>query len=89
MRIRSSSPAGGPLTKGQDLSDNVNYWLLEKEGHFAKLTISTYGHALSQFVLFWNLHKRPDLTPYGENIQTSWFFNTFLDAGMCMIWDWL
>jgi site-specific recombinase XerD len=47
--------------KGQDLSDYVSFWLTEKEGQYAKLTVDSYRHALSQFVAFWDLHKRPGL----------------------------
>ena len=49
--------------KGQDLSDNVSFWLMEKEGQFARLTVDSYRHSLKQFVAFWNQHKRPGLTP--------------------------
>ena len=44
--------------KGQDLSDNVSFWLMEKEGQFARLTVDSYRHSLKQFVAFWNQHKR-------------------------------
>ncbi len=52
-----------PPFKEQDLSDNVSFWIMEKEGQFAKLTVDSYRHAFTQFVAFWNLHKRPGLTP--------------------------
>jgi site-specific recombinase XerD len=52
-----------PPLKGQDLSDKVYIWLLEKEGQFAKPTIETYNHALSEFMSFWDQQKRPGLTP--------------------------
>jgi len=52
-----------PPFKGQDLSDNVSFWLMEKEGQFARLTVDSYRHSLKQFVAFWNQHKRPGLTP--------------------------
>lgn len=51
-----------PSFKGQDLSDYVSFWLMEKEGQFAKLTVDSYRHALAQFLSFWD-HKRPSLTP--------------------------